>query len=94
MTQTYNQVAFDAHHAQNPKIYELFKEFTFEKIQQGFKHYSHWGIINRVRWETDAAEDNSDFKISNNWIAFYARKFMNDFPQHQGFFKIKQMKNI
>jgi hypothetical protein len=33
-----------------------------------------------------------DFKISNDFIAYYARLFMAYNPQHEGFFKTRPMK--
>ena len=38
-------------HKKNPKVWELFQRFTFEAIRSGRKNYSHWAIIQRIRWE-------------------------------------------
>lgn len=34
----------------------------------------------------------SDFKISNDFIAYYARLFHHDHPKHEGFFRTKKLK--
>ena len=73
----------------NPEVYELFKRFTFEAIAAGRKKSSAWLIVNRIRWETSVVTKGEDFKISNDFIALYSRKFMNDFTNHAGFFVTK-----
>ncbi len=78
----------------NPEVYELFCRFTFEAIERGHKRLSAWMIANRIRWETSVVTTGNDYKISNDFIAFYARKFMEQNPQYDGFFKTKAMKRI
>ena len=74
--------------AENPRIWELFVNFTIVMIQRGFENYSARAVMHRVRWETNMElGDNSDFKINNNWTPYYARKFHSQFPQHEGFFR-------
>lgn len=79
-------------HAANPHVYELFKQFAFEAIGKGHKRLSAWLIVNRVRWETSVETSGDDFKLSNDFIAYYARLFMDDFPEHLGFFRTKPLK--
>jgi hypothetical protein len=81
-----------AWHQKNPHIYELFKRFTFEAIEAGQEQSGAWLIVGRIRWETAVVTRGEDFKISNDFIAYYARHFMAEFPEHRGFFKIKRMK--
>lgn len=79
-------------HAANPHVYELFKRFTFEAIARGHKRLSAWLVVNRIRWETSIETSGGDFKLSNCHIAYYARLFMDEFPQHRGFFRTKPLK--
>jgi len=79
-------------HKDNPKVYDLFEQFTNEAIQRGHKKLSAWLIINRVRWETSIVTSGSDFKISNDFIAYYSRHFMLLNPKYDGFFTTKKMK--
>lgn len=77
-------------HNKHPQIWELFCQFTFELINKGFKNYSaQHGIFARIRWHIDTATSNRGkaFKINNNYSAFYARWFMEKFPEHKGFFR-------
>lgn len=84
---------FNQYHRDNPQVYELFKRFTFMAIKRGHNRLSAWMIANRIRWETSIETFSVDeYKISNDYIALYARMFMHDHPQYDGFFKTKEMK--
>jgi len=88
LTQRFNQ-----YHKDNPQVYELFKKFTFMAIRRGHNRLSAWMIANRIRWETSIETFSVDeYKISNDYIALYARMFMSDHPEYNGFFRIKEMK--
>ena len=93
--------AFLTYHAENPKIYALFKRFTFEVIDLGHDHYSADAIMHRVRWETavtaqpqpgQRVDPDEPFKINNNYVAHYARMFMSEFPRYDGFFRTRGTK--
>ena len=59
-----------------------FEEFAFQMINRGYKNYSVNAIFERIRWEKDAGGDGiTQFKIGNNYRAFYARAFMKKFPE-------------
>jgi len=79
-------------HRKNPEIWKAFEKFTLEAIESGRTKYSHWAIMNRVRWHTDIETTGKPFKISNDHIAFYARAFVHKYPQHKTFFKLKPLK--
>ena len=81
-----------AFHRQHPEVWDLFCRFTFEMIDRGFKNYSaQHGIFARIRWEMDAGSNGADqFKINNNYSAFYARRFMKMYPKHEGFFRTRE----
>jgi hypothetical protein len=81
-----------AWHKENPHVYMLFDKFTRQAISRGHKNLSGWLIVNRIRWETSIETSGDDFKISNDYVAFYARLFMAKNPEYQGFFRIKRMK--
>ena len=84
---------FEKFHTDNPKVYELFKKFTFMAIRKGHNRLSAWMIANRIRWETSIETfSDDDYKISNDYIALYSRKFMEEFPQYNGFFRTKPMR--
>lgn len=83
--------------ALNPKVFELFCDYTFEAINCGKEKISHWLVVNRIRWEVEivtisSCEQDCEFKISNDYIAFLARDFIEMYPKHKGIFNLKAMK--
>ena len=91
MTKMTRKQAWWEWHKQNPHVYELFKRFTFQAIRRGHKRCSAWLIINRIRWETTIETSIVATKISNDFIAYYARLFMH-YLSMSGFFVTKKMK--
>lgn len=81
--------SFDKYHKENPHIYKTFCQVTFETINKGFKNYSANGVFEVMRWQRGET-GNDEYKVNNNYRAFYARKFMEEHPQHSGFFRIRK----
>jgi len=80
-------IAFARHHEENPGVWELFQRFTLEAIRAGRAHFGAKAIMERMRWFTDIESRGDAFKVNNNFAAFYARMFEQEFPQHAGFFR-------
>ena len=80
-------------HADHPRVWELFDFFTRQAIDRGFKHYSATAVCERIRWETDEADvdGTSTFKVNNNYRTYYARWWMEENPQHAGFFRRREL---
>lgn len=74
----------------NP-VYQEFRRLSLLLIERGFKRYGAKSIIERIRFETNLREGpRSSFKLNNNNTALYARMFMQEFPQHDGFFEVRR----
>lgn len=80
---------FAIYHAKNPHVYTLFKKFAFAAAAEK-RQYSADAVLHRMRWFTDIETTGDPFKINNNYAAYYARLFMSDFPQHEGFFRTRR----
>jgi len=78
--------------AANPIVSKLFVKFAFEIIERGFSNYSAKAIFERIRWETDQADSDgrSTFKMNNNYTCWFSRKFMDRYPEHDGFFRTRE----
>lgn len=94
MSQTAKQLSldvggtdFERFHAENPRVYELFKRFTFQAIRRGFQHYSADGIGHQIRWHTGVITKGEEWKVNNNYISAYARMFEREHTEYQGFFR-------
>ena len=82
-------------HNEHPEVWELFVHFTQTMIRKGYPNYSVNAIFERIRWEKDEGGDGvNQFKLNNNYRAFYARRFMRMYPQYDGFFRTRELKSI
>ena len=88
------QAEFDRYHEENPKVYEAFKRLTFQLINAGRENFSASAVVERIRWGVSIGEYGpDDFKINNNYRAFYARLFHVEHPNHDGFFRTRKQKS-
>jgi hypothetical protein len=83
---------FKIHCRENPQIYEMFKHYALRAAKVR-NHYSAKTIFHIIRWQTQIKENNSDFKIDDGWISHYARRFMDDHPEYEGFFETRIRRN-
>lgn len=81
---------FDEYHHNNPHIYHQFRYYTLKAIQSGYKHFGSQMIIERIRWQTGVISKQSDFKINNDFAAFYSRMFMLEYPSYSTYFRTRQ----
>jgi hypothetical protein len=84
---------FRKYHAANPHVYQLFRRFTLQVINTGRERYGAKSIFEQIRWHTEIESKGEDFKINNNYTPFYARMFMYEYPQNDGFFRLRTMRN-
>ena len=75
-------------HKDHPRVWDLFVFYTLELIERGFQHGSADAVMHRVRWETEEGNDEG-WKINNNFVAFYARRFGREYPEFSGFFRTR-----
>ena len=75
-------------HHNNPKVYQLWDQFTNEAINRGYNKIGARLICERIRWETSIHTDE-DIKFNDNYIAYYARLWMKNNTQHKNLFKTK-----
>jgi hypothetical protein len=83
---------FNLYHKENPIIWEQFKLTTLEAIKKGFKNYGSKGIFEIIRWNQEGEIKEDGFKLNNNFTSDYARKFMEEYPEHKGFFRLRILK--
>lgn len=79
--------------ADNPHVWKLFVEFTQRVIRRGHRRYSADAICHAIRWHVDIeTRDDSGFKINNNYTAYLARRYERLYPQHAGFFRLREQR--
>jgi hypothetical protein len=79
-------------HGKNPCVYELFDNFTRLLLDRGYEHHSADAVLHRIRWATTVETTEADFKINNNYSAYYARLWMKNNPAHEGFFRCRELR--
>lgn len=79
--------AFDEFDRAHPHIYEHFRRYAIF-VSERRDRYSAKAIFHRVRWEIEF-ETDEEFKIDDGWISHYARKFIDEFPDLDGFFQMR-----
>lgn len=94
MTEEQRYAAFEKFHKANPDVWELFLEFAFVAINRGRKVGARL-IGERIRWQKLIVIRRTEkkFKLNNNHLPFYARKFVERFPEHAGLFEIRERSN-
>jgi hypothetical protein len=76
----------------NPLIWRQFERFALDAINTRRKLGAK-AVMERVRWETEI-ERQEDFKVSNNWTAYYARIFALKHPTYRDYFDFKQVRGV
>ena len=78
----------------NPHVWDLFVSYTMQAINAGASKFGAQAVIERIRWHSNIETQSEDrFKISNDHAAFYARKFMEEYPQYDGVFRTRPSKH-
>ena len=80
---------------ENPSIYRRFERKALQIAAKGFKRYSAKTIICVLRFESDLradpmATEGGEFKINDAIIATLAHDFMEDHPEMEAFFEMRQ----
>ena len=81
---------FEEYHKRNPEVYELFRKYTIRAIQSGYKHFGSQMIIEKIRWHSGVVKGDHDFKINNDFAAFYSRMFVLEYPSYADYFRTRK----
>lgn len=81
--------AFWKFHNENPHVYQRLVELVNQLRIKGHTRYSMKGLFEILRWEYAITTTGNEFKLSNDFTAFYARLVMRRQPLLKGFFDIK-----
>ena len=81
---------FWSFHRDNPHVYEQIKKLSLKMRKKGRKHYGIQTVFEVLRWYTDLKTTDTDFKINNDYAAFYSRMLMAREPSLKNFFRTRQ----
>lgn len=77
----------------NPHVYQMILQVTRQLQAKGFKNAGMKMIFERLRWLWAMQTQGEDYKLNNNYTAFYARKVMRENPDLEGFFKVRAQRS-
>ena len=83
---------FESYDAEHPEIWRQFRGLTFGLINKGTRHYGAKAIFEIIRYHRIIEYGEGDFKLNNNYTAYFARKFMQKYPAYRGFFETRKSK--
>ena len=79
-----------AFHDANPDVYLELRRIALALVRRGRRRYGIGGIFEVLRWQRAMNTTDTDFKLNNNYRAFYARFLMNQEPELAGFFEVRE----
>lgn len=85
-------------HEANPAVYRHVCRFADAAIAHGYRRFSIDCIWEKVRWEIvmstePTTEGEERFKLPHNHRAYYARMWLDDHPEHEGFFRTARLRS-
>jgi hypothetical protein len=76
-------------HQANPDVYVKLKNLALELLKLGHHSYGIGSLFEVLRWHYALETTEKDFKLNNNYRAYYARLLMDQEPELQLFFDIR-----
>jgi hypothetical protein len=84
---------FNKFHEENPHIYRQFETQALGAIYKGRKKISAKLIINWIRWNEFLRSSDQNFKINDAYQSYYARFFIEHYPQYADRFEFRKLRN-
>jgi hypothetical protein len=76
----------------NPKVYGYFRHFACEAADRR-QRFGMKALAERVRWECQVKTTGADFKICNSYIAYIARRLIEELPYLEEFIELRCAKD-
>ena len=84
---------FNKFNEENPHVFKAFEEQAITAINKGRKKISAKLIINWVRWNEFLRTSDQNFKINDAYQSYYARHFVEKYPQYANVFEFRKLRN-
>jgi hypothetical protein len=92
MSQTIQQ-RFERFVTNNPKIVQLYVDYTRKAIANGFRNYSVSALTEIIRWHVRVESKGEKFKIPNSYRSRMSRYLVAKYPEFDGFFKQQRLRS-
>lgn len=84
---------FKEFHAKNPQVYVSLVRLARQLKDRGHRKIGIKMLFEVVRWQTMLRTEGDPFKLNNNYHSRYARKIMDQEPDLEGFFELRELKS-
>lgn len=84
---------FNKFNQENPQIFQAFQDQAFKAINRGCTKISAKLIINWIRWNEYLKTSDKNFKINDAYQSYYARHFVEKYPEHKDKFEFRKLRN-
>lgn len=82
--------AFETFHDENPRVYSVLVRLAREWVSKFGRHDLGIGMLYEVaRWEITMSTSDPEYKLNNNFRAFYARLMMYQERDLRGLFEMR-----
>jgi hypothetical protein len=82
--------AFRKFHDANPNVYDKLVELARYVRDAGWQHYGIGALWEQLRWHYRFERKDDDFKLNNNFRAYYARFIMQQNEDLKDFFEVRR----
>lgn len=83
---------FQVFHAEHPDVYRAFCEIVDRLWSKGHKRFGCQGVFWMIRAEYGVDREGRQFSLPNGFSPHYARKYLADHPEREGFFELRELK--
>ena len=87
------QDKFEEYHRARPEIMVHLLRLVAEVRGRGFKHYGMKSFWERMRWHFQIEQGDAEFKLNNSYTSRYARKLVEENPELEGFFEMRELQS-
>ena len=86
------ELAFKEFHAKHPDVYYQLLRLAREWVAAGHRKLGIATLYEKLRWEWHVSGllDKDGYKLNNNYKALYARMLMENHPELEGVFEIRE----
>lgn len=84
---------FQEFHAKNPHVYDNLVRLAEDLKARGHRKIGIQMLFEVIRWQSMLKTTDKDFKLNNNYAAYYARLIMDRNVHLDGFFEIRELRS-
>lgn len=93
-TMTRLEREFEDFHRENPEVYRRLVQMSRDLVSRGHRKIGIGMLFEVLRWQhyMSTTDPHSDFKLNNNYRAYYARFIMDECPDLDGVFDVRALR--